>query len=75
VSKKIWAIHQCVDRLPETLPAAKELLEFGLELTNDRILYGKFYIGSIERLPRSHSLLINIDGKCVSCGVRDKIKE
>ncbi|CAK1601604.1 unnamed protein product [Parnassius mnemosyne] len=38
VSKKIWAVHQCVDRLPETLPAAKELLQFGLELTNERIL-------------------------------------
>ncbi|RVE47807.1 hypothetical protein evm_007562 [Chilo suppressalis] len=39
VSKKIWAVHQCVDRLPETLPAAKELLQFGLELTNERILH------------------------------------
>ncbi|XP_026731752.1 neuroblastoma-amplified sequence-like isoform X2 [Trichoplusia ni] len=38
VSKKIWAVHQCVDRLPETLPAAKELLQFGLELTNDTIM-------------------------------------
>ncbi|CAB3239577.1 unnamed protein product [Arctia plantaginis] len=38
VSKKIWAVHQCVDRLPETLPAAKELLQFGLELTNEKIL-------------------------------------
>lgn len=38
VSKKIWAVHQCVDRLPETLPAAKELLQFGLQLTNERIL-------------------------------------
>ncbi|KAL0901958.1 hypothetical protein ABMA27_007101 [Loxostege sticticalis] len=39
VTKKIWAVHQCVDRLPETLPAAKELLQFGLELTNERILH------------------------------------
>ncbi|CAH1639382.1 unnamed protein product [Spodoptera littoralis] len=38
VSKKIWAVHQCVDRLPESLPAAKELLQFGLQLTNDTIL-------------------------------------
>ncbi|KAJ8735252.1 hypothetical protein PYW07_006872 [Mythimna separata] len=38
VSKKIWAVHQCVDRLPETLPAAKELLQFGLELTDETIL-------------------------------------
>ncbi|XP_063617124.1 NBAS subunit of NRZ tethering complex-like [Cydia splendana] len=38
VSKKIWAVHQCVDRLPETLPAAKELLHFGLKLTNKEIL-------------------------------------
>ncbi|XP_037298727.1 neuroblastoma-amplified sequence isoform X2 [Manduca sexta] len=38
VSKKIWAVHQCVDRLPETLPAAKELLQFGLELTNEKIM-------------------------------------
>ncbi|PZC73232.1 hypothetical protein B5X24_HaOG209879 [Helicoverpa armigera] len=38
VSKKIWAVHQCVDRLPETLPAAKELLQFGLELTDQTIL-------------------------------------
>ncbi|XP_062524518.1 NBAS subunit of NRZ tethering complex [Bombyx mori] len=38
VSKKIWAVHQCVDRLPETLPAAKELLQFGIQLTNERIL-------------------------------------
>ncbi|CAH2049903.1 unnamed protein product, partial [Iphiclides podalirius] len=38
VSKKIWAVHQCVDRLPETLSAAKELLQFGLQLTNERIL-------------------------------------
>ncbi|XP_026319557.1 neuroblastoma-amplified sequence-like [Hyposmocoma kahamanoa] len=38
VSKKIWAVHQCVDRLPETVPAAKELLHFGLQLTNERIL-------------------------------------
>ncbi|KAL4713846.1 hypothetical protein ACJJTC_015500, partial [Scirpophaga incertulas] len=39
VAKKIWAVHQCVDRLPETLSAAKELLQFGLQLTNERILY------------------------------------
>ncbi|XP_063549140.1 NBAS subunit of NRZ tethering complex-like [Cydia strobilella] len=39
VSKKIWAVHQCVDRLPETLPAAKELLHFGLKLTNEEILH------------------------------------
>ncbi|XP_048489086.1 NBAS subunit of NRZ tethering complex isoform X2 [Plutella xylostella] len=39
VSKKIWAVHQCVDRLPETLPAARELLQFGLELTNQEILH------------------------------------
>ncbi|KAM3960846.1 LOW QUALITY PROTEIN: NBAS subunit of NRZ tethering complex [Aphomia sociella] len=38
VSKKIWAVHQCVDRLPETLPAAKELLQFGLELTKEKIM-------------------------------------
>ncbi|XP_013176850.1 PREDICTED: neuroblastoma-amplified sequence-like [Papilio xuthus] len=38
VSKKIWAVHQCVDRLPETLPAANDLLRFGLHLTNERIL-------------------------------------
>ncbi|KAI5631323.1 secretory pathway protein sec39 domain-containing protein [Phthorimaea operculella] len=38
VSKKIWAVHQCVDRLPETLSAAKELLQFGLQLTNEKIL-------------------------------------
>ncbi|XP_052739623.1 NBAS subunit of NRZ tethering complex [Bicyclus anynana] len=38
VSKKIWAVHQCVDRLPESLQAAKELLHFGLELTNEKIL-------------------------------------
>ncbi|KAJ8736660.1 hypothetical protein PYW08_007316 [Mythimna loreyi] len=38
VSKKIWAVHQCVDRLPETLPAAKELLQFGLELTDETIM-------------------------------------
>ncbi|XP_060808469.1 NBAS subunit of NRZ tethering complex [Amyelois transitella] len=38
VSHKIWAVHQCVDRLPETLPAAKQLLQFGLTLTNERIL-------------------------------------
>ncbi|KOB63233.1 putative neuroblastoma-amplified protein, partial [Operophtera brumata] len=38
VSKKIWAVHQCVDRLPETLPAAKELLQFGLELTDQHII-------------------------------------
>lgn len=38
VSKKIWAVHQCVDRLPETLPAARELLQFGLDLTNEKIL-------------------------------------
>ncbi|CAH0724513.1 unnamed protein product, partial [Brenthis ino] len=38
VSKKIWAVHQCVDRLPESLPAAKELLSFGLQLTNEKIL-------------------------------------
>ncbi|XP_059058366.1 NBAS subunit of NRZ tethering complex-like [Achroia grisella] len=38
VSKKIWAVHQCVDRLPETLPAAKELLEFGIKLTDEKII-------------------------------------
>ncbi|XP_072947377.1 NBAS subunit of NRZ tethering complex-like isoform X1 [Epargyreus clarus] len=38
VTKKIWAVHQCVDRLPESLPAAKELLQFGLQLTNEKIL-------------------------------------
>lgn len=41
VSKKIWAVHQCVDRLPESLQAAKELLQFGLQLTNEKILDGK----------------------------------
>ncbi|XP_053611454.1 NBAS subunit of NRZ tethering complex-like isoform X2 [Plodia interpunctella] len=39
VSQKIWAVHQCVDRLPESLAAAKQLLQFGLELTNERILH------------------------------------
>ncbi|VVD02485.1 unnamed protein product [Leptidea sinapis] len=38
VSKKIWVVHQCVDRLPESLPAARELLDFGLQLTNQNIL-------------------------------------
>ncbi|KAI8438011.1 hypothetical protein MSG28_010669, partial [Choristoneura fumiferana] len=38
VSKKIWAVHQCVDRLPETLPAANQLLHFGLTLTTTEIL-------------------------------------
>ncbi|XP_046978708.1 NBAS subunit of NRZ tethering complex-like isoform X2 [Vanessa cardui] len=38
VRKKIWAVHQCVDRLPESLPAANELLHFGLQLTNQKIL-------------------------------------
>ncbi|KAI8438013.1 hypothetical protein MSG28_010669 [Choristoneura fumiferana] len=40
VSKKIWAVHQCVDRLPETLPAANQLLHFGLTLTTTEILQG-----------------------------------
>ncbi|CAG9580984.1 unnamed protein product [Danaus chrysippus] len=38
VSKKIWVVHQCVDRLPESAPAARHLLDFGLELTNIHIL-------------------------------------
>ncbi|CAG9118083.1 unnamed protein product [Plutella xylostella] len=39
VCMKIWAVPQCVDPLPETLPAARELLQFGLELTNQEILH------------------------------------
>ncbi|CAH2102970.1 unnamed protein product [Euphydryas editha] len=38
VRKKIWAVHQCVDRLPESLAAAHELLHFGLQLTQQKIL-------------------------------------
>lgn len=38
VSQKTWAVHQCVDRLPETSAAAAELVDFGLELTNKEIL-------------------------------------
>ncbi|XP_045524130.1 neuroblastoma-amplified sequence-like isoform X2 [Pieris brassicae] len=38
VSKKIWAVHQCVDRLPESLSAARDLLDFGLTLTCSEIL-------------------------------------
>ncbi|XP_050344688.1 NBAS subunit of NRZ tethering complex-like [Nymphalis io] len=38
VRKKIWAVHQCVDRLPESLQAANDLLHFGLQLTNQKIL-------------------------------------
>ncbi|XP_077293014.1 NBAS subunit of NRZ tethering complex-like [Arctopsyche grandis] len=37
VSKKIWVIQQCCDRVPENLSAARELLEFGLKLTNKEI--------------------------------------
>lgn len=36
----MWVIQQCCDRVPETLQAAKELLEFGLEITNEEILNG-----------------------------------
>ncbi|XP_045511446.1 neuroblastoma-amplified sequence-like isoform X1 [Colias croceus] len=38
VSKKIWVVHQCVDRIPESLPAARALLDFGLQLTATDIL-------------------------------------
>lgn len=36
----MWVIQQCCDRVPETLQAAKELLQFGLEITNEEILKG-----------------------------------
>ncbi|KAG7310867.1 hypothetical protein JYU34_003698 [Plutella xylostella] len=66
---KIWAVHQCVDRLPETLPAARELLQFGLELTNQEILHGNkhYYIGTLmsnENVPPAvaemFSLLVSV---------------
>ncbi|CAK1544389.1 unnamed protein product [Leptosia nina] len=38
ITKKIWVVHQCVDRLPESLSAARDLLDFGLKLTCAEIL-------------------------------------
>ncbi|KAL1463259.1 hypothetical protein WDU94_015026 [Cyamophila willieti] len=34
ITKRLWVLHECCERVPESLRAAKELIEFGLQATN-----------------------------------------
>ncbi|KAI5745969.1 hypothetical protein M8J76_015941 [Diaphorina citri] len=34
ITKRLWVLHECCERVPESLKAAKELIEFGLQATN-----------------------------------------
>lgn len=34
ISKKSWVLHECCQRVPETLSAARELIQFGLKSTD-----------------------------------------
>lgn len=36
ITKRLWVLHECCERVPESLKAAKELIEFGLQATNIR---------------------------------------
>lgn len=34
VTKQVWVLKECVERVPETYGAARELLQFGLQGTD-----------------------------------------
>lgn len=34
VSDKQWIVHECCNRVPETLVGAKQLISYGLEITD-----------------------------------------
>lgn len=34
IKKRSWVLHECLERVPETVDAAKELLQYGLRGTD-----------------------------------------
>ncbi len=34
IKKRSWVLHECVERVPENVDAAKELLQYGLKGTD-----------------------------------------
>lgn len=34
IKKRSWVLHECLERVPETVEAAKELLQYGLRGTD-----------------------------------------
>lgn len=34
IKKRAWVLHECLERVPETVDAAKELLQYGLRGTD-----------------------------------------
>ncbi|PSN37576.1 Neuroblastoma-amplified sequence [Blattella germanica] len=56
VSKRTWVLKECVERVPETFGAARELLEFGLQETSAEKL---FSFGDDEMLDLDSNVEIN----------------
>ena len=55
VTKRSWVLHECITRVPDTIEAARELLNFGLKGANLETLLaigtcdnGKFVIDNID---------------------------
>lgn len=38
IKKRSWVLHECLERVPETVEAAKELLQYGLRGTGPEAL-------------------------------------
>ena len=34
ISKRSWVLHECIERVPESMDAMKELLQYGLRGTD-----------------------------------------
>ncbi|XP_048583516.1 NBAS subunit of NRZ tethering complex isoform X2 [Nematostella vectensis] len=56
VKNRLWVLNECVERVPETFDAAKQLLEYGLRGTDARVVRavgnGETDLGFIMRLER-----------------------
>ncbi|RZF42481.1 hypothetical protein LSTR_LSTR004400 [Laodelphax striatellus] len=48
ISKCSWVLQECCERVPETLRAAKELLQFGLKMTDNQLteIFKRYWIAN-----------------------------
>ncbi|RZF34259.1 hypothetical protein LSTR_LSTR016146, partial [Laodelphax striatellus] len=48
ISKCSWVLQECCERVPETLSAAKELLQFGLKMTDNQLteIFKRYWIAN-----------------------------
>ncbi|XP_039281626.1 neuroblastoma-amplified sequence [Nilaparvata lugens] len=55
ISKCSWVLQECCERVPETLSAAKELLEFGLKMTENQLteIFKQHWIANNENIEDS----------------------